>query len=53
LEIGLYCVGQVVVNDHAHIGLVDTHTEGVGGDDDPDIGRRAAYRTLALRAMGY
>ena len=34
LEIGLDAGGQVVVNDEADIGFVDTHTEGVGADHD-------------------
>ena len=34
LEVSLDRVGAVVVDDHAHVRLVDTHAKGIGGDDD-------------------
>ncbi len=37
LIIALEALGNVVVDDEAHIGLVDTHTEGDGGHDDVDV----------------
>ena len=37
LIIALETLGYVVVDDKTHVGLVDTHSEGYGGDDDVDI----------------
>ena len=36
LVVALQALGDVVVDDVAHIGLVDTHAEGDGGHDDVD-----------------
>jgi hypothetical protein len=35
LIIGLKTLGHIVVNDKAHIGLVNAHAEGIGGNHDP------------------
>ncbi len=37
LKISLYRVGAVDVHHHSHIGLVDAHAEGVGGNDDSHL----------------
>ncbi len=34
LVIALQALGDVVMDDETHVGLVDTHTKGDGGDDD-------------------
>ena len=35
LVIGLERTGQIVVEHQAHVGAIDAHAEGIGGDDGP------------------
>ena len=37
LVVSLQALGYVVMDDEPHVGFVDTHTEGYGGDDDVDF----------------
>ncbi len=49
LVVALDGLGQVVVHDEAHVGLVDAHAEGDGGDDDLQVvARRRLLHALAL-----
>ena len=38
LIVGFERIGQVVVDDKAYIGFIDTHTESIGADHDADSG---------------
>ena len=37
LVVRLQCAGHGVVNDDAHVRLVDSHSEGIGGDNRADV----------------
>ena len=55
LVVALDGLGQVVVHDEAHVGLVDAHAEGDGGDDDVDLVAREGVlyaRALVRRQAG-
>ena len=52
LVVGLERLGHGGVADGAHVGLVDPHAEGVGGDDDLDlIGHEGALGAVAGLAV--
>ena len=49
LEVGLDALRHVVVADKAHVGLVDAHTEGVGGDNHARLAALPAVLDGAAR----
>ena len=50
LQVVLQGAGDVGVNDQPHVGFVDAHAEGVGGDDGPDV---APYEALLHVLFGF
>ena len=50
LVVGFGRIGHLIVYDHAHVGLVDTHAEGVGGYHGADGALGPLLLTLVLVA---
>ena len=46
LKVGLQRVGEVQMGDETHVGLVNTHTEGVGGHHHADAARHPVVLPL-------